>query len=106
MPTIEKYEKALSLYSDIFNTVPQKQKHKYLHPIKTAGIEYKKALKLGFRATEYMWTNCSKRADRKNGKLYLIGYGIIVFTYISDNYLTIIKFKFMVVKMVLLKISR
>jgi hypothetical protein len=65
---LSKFERALKIYSELFNNAPQKKKHKYLYPIKRAEISYSAALKLGFKATKYMWKGCMYTAARNKGK--------------------------------------
>jgi hypothetical protein len=62
-----KHIRAIRNYSKIFNQTSQKQRHKYLQPIRESGLSYKKSRKLGFQATTHMWKNCLNEAERKKG---------------------------------------
>ncbi len=65
MSSFKSYENAISLYSNLFNEAPAKKKYMYLYPIKSAGIKYSEALKLGFKASKYMWKYCTEGERRK-----------------------------------------
>ena len=41
---IKKYEKSLKLFSNIYNKAKPTQKHKYINPLRSAGISYHRAL--------------------------------------------------------------
>ena len=71
------YLNALSLYSQLFNESKAKEKFKFLRPIKLAGITYRKAKAIGFRATAYMWTNCLMTNTRNKGIMIKLKINII-----------------------------
>lgn len=68
--SLKKYQKALNGFADIFNNAKSKQKHKYIYPLKSSGITYVHARKLGYNVTTWLWKTCSDRSERKKGNDY------------------------------------
>ena len=68
---------ALRQYSQLFNESKAKEKFKFLRPIKLAGITYRKAKAIGFRATAYMWANCLMTNTRNKGIMIKLKINII-----------------------------
>ena len=62
-----KHTRALQNYGQVYNSTPQKQRHKYLYPLRKAGISIQEARSLGFHATFHMWKSCTRTNERKKG---------------------------------------
>ncbi len=58
---------ALRHFSTLFNTEKQKQKHKFISPIRKAGFSIKEASFLNFKVSQYLWKNCLVLNKRKLG---------------------------------------
>ncbi len=62
-----KHLKALRLFGEIYNKKKQKNKHKYLYPIKRAGFSISEALHFNFKISTHIWHSCLNRSKRNKG---------------------------------------
>lgn len=62
-----KYESSLRHFASLYNTTPQKKRHRVLKPMKLAKFTVPECKALGFKVTHYMWKNSAKSKERNKG---------------------------------------
>ena len=64
---LKKYQNAVKGFADIYNNSKQKERHRFIYPIRSAGITWANAKKLGFKVTHWQWAKCFDRSKRNKG---------------------------------------
>lgn len=65
--TLKKYQNALKGFSEIYNNLKLKERHQYIFPIRSAGITFIHAKKLGFKISYWIWNKCLDKSVRSKG---------------------------------------
>ncbi len=67
---LRKYKCALENYASLYNNAQQKERHRYIYPLRISGISFYDARKLGFNVTSYQWKHCLNRSKRNKGNFH------------------------------------
>ena len=66
-----KYENALTMLSELSNDCSLKKRYKFIHPLRSSRLTFKKAKELNFKVGQHLWKSCTNLVERKKGKDYV-----------------------------------
>ena len=66
---LKKYQNALKGFSEMHNNAKLKERHRYIFPLREAGITLVHARKLGFKTSYWVWKRCFDRSERSKGNI-------------------------------------
>ena len=69
LSNLKKYQNALKGFSEMHNNAKLKERHRFIYPLRAAGISFVHVKKLGFKTSYWIWNRCFDRSERSKGKI-------------------------------------